>query len=226
MTVCAPTDYVMIDDHQFIYSRIEAEHSGTMTVQIIDLFDTTQKGVRLGLNERDELEYYMYTGKGESLGQIASFEVFGNNGETRPGPRRVYRPLETFPTMPDVEVKNVVLNKATAFGDGKGSGASGMGGYKGPLVTKFAGKAMTVRTEGGGPNLDYEFIDGRKLRWKYEGTGSWREEWYEMYEPDDEVYFFAHFLEPPVRYYVWSWRDPMPMLADLAGIRKRRKDNA
>jgi len=38
--------------------------------------------------------------------------------------------------------------------------------------------------------------------------------------------FFADFLDPRVRYYVWSWRDPMPMLADLAGIRKRRKDSA
>ncbi len=34
--------------------------------------------------------------------------------------------------------------------------------------------------------------------------------------------FFADFLDPKVRYYVWSWRDPRPMLADLAGIRKRR----
>jgi hypothetical protein len=196
MTVCAPTDYVMIDDHQFIYSRIEAEHSGTLTLQIIDLFDLTQKGVRLGLNEKDELEYYMYAGKGELLGQIASFEVFGNNGETRPGPRRVYRPLETFPTMTDEEVKNVVLNKATAFGNGKGSGTAGMGGYKTPLVTKFGGKKLSARMDDGGLNLDYEFIDGKKLRWKYADSSNWREEWYEMYEPDDEVYFFAHLLEP------------------------------
>jgi predicted ATP-grasp superfamily ATP-dependent carboligase len=38
--------------------------------------------------------------------------------------------------------------------------------------------------------------------------------------------FFADFLDPRVRYYVWSWRDPMPMLADLAGIRRRKKDSA
>jgi hypothetical protein len=64
----------------------------------------TQKGVRLGLTEKDELEYYMYTGKGEITGQIATFEVFGNNSETR-GPRRVYRPLETFDVMTDDQVK-------------------------------------------------------------------------------------------------------------------------
>ncbi len=43
MTVCAPTDYIMVNDHQFIYSRIEAEFSGTLTLQIIDLFEMAQK---------------------------------------------------------------------------------------------------------------------------------------------------------------------------------------
>ena len=39
--------------------------------------------------------------------------------------------------------------------------------------------------------------------------------------------FLADFLDPRVRYYVWSWRDPRPMLADLAGaIRRRRTDSA
>src|SRR5581483_6349235 len=31
MTVCAPSDYVMVNDHTFIYSRIECEFSGTYT---------------------------------------------------------------------------------------------------------------------------------------------------------------------------------------------------
>ena len=33
--------------------------------------------------------------------------------------------------------------------------------------------------------------------------------------------FLADFLDPRVRYYVWSWRDPRPMLADLAGAIRR-----
>ena len=194
MTVCAPTDYVMIDDHQFVYSRIECEFSGTFTLQIIDLFDLTQKGVRLGLNEKDELEYALFTGKGEITGQIASFEVFGNNAETRPGPRRVYRPLETFETMTDEEVKDQVLNHAHAFGDGKGSGTSGMGGYKSELITKFAGRKLTVKTEGG-PSIEYEFTGDRSLKWRYAGQSNWRDAWYEMYEPDEDLYFFAHLLD-------------------------------
>jgi hypothetical protein len=193
MTVCAPSDYVMISDHQFIYSRIECEFSGTQTLQVVDLFDMTQKGVRLGLTEKDELEYYMYTGKGEITGQIATFEVFGNNGETR-GPRRVYRPLETFETMTDEEVKEQVLNHAHAFGDGKGSGAAGMAGYKGELITHFAGKKLAIRMDNG-PAIEYEFMDGKQLKWRYPGDSNWREAWYEMYEPDDGLYFFAHLLD-------------------------------
>jgi hypothetical protein len=194
MTVAAPSDYIMVNDHQFIYSRIECEFSGTYTLQLIDLFDLTQKGVRLGLTDKDELEYYMYNGKGEITGQIATFEVFGNNSETRDGPRRVYRPLETFEVMTDEQVKDQVLNHAVAFGDGKGSGAAGMGGYKGEPVTRFVGKALTVRMDNG-PAIDYEFSSDKQLKWRYPGDSGWREAWYEMYEPDDQLYFFAHLLD-------------------------------
>jgi len=193
MTVAAPSDYIMVNDHQFIYSRIECEFSGTYTLQIVDLFDMTQKGVRLGLTEKDVPEYYMYTGKGEITGQIATFEVFGNNGETR-GPRRVYRPIETFETMTDDEVKEQVLNHAHAFGDGKGSGAAGMGGYKSEPITHFAGKKLTARMDNG-PVIEYEFLQANQLKWRYEKDSNWREAWYEMYEPDDELYFFAHLLD-------------------------------
>jgi hypothetical protein len=193
MTICAPSDYIMINDHEFIYSRIECEFSGTFTLQIIDLFAMTQKGVRLGLSEKDELEYYLYSGTGDITGQIASFEVFGDNGEKR-SPRRVYRPLETFDVMSDEEVREQVLHHAIAFGDGKGSGSAGMGGYKGPRVERFSGKRLTVRMDAG-PLLEYEFADGAQLKWRNVGDQTWREAWYEMYEPDEELYFFAHLLD-------------------------------
>ena len=193
MTVCAPSDYLMVNDHQFIYSRIECEFSGTYTLQIVDLFDLTQKGVRLGLTEKDELEYYLYTGRGEITGQIATFEVFGNNSESR-GPRRIYRPLETFELMSDDQVKQQVLNHAVAFGDGKGSGAAGMGGYKGEPVAHFSGQQLTVRMDNG-PAIEYDFLDAKQLKWRYQGDSHWREAWYEMYEPDEQLYFFAHLLD-------------------------------
>lgn len=205
LTFCGPSDYIMINDHQFIYSRVEAEFSGIFSLHIVDLFDISQAGVRLGFNEEDDLEYYLYRGTGEVTGQIATFEVFGNNGEqiaygnraqpSEKGDRLVYRPLDTFPVMSDAEVEDQVLNHAHAFGDGEGSGAGGMGGYKSHLVEDLVGKRATVRMDNGGPVIEYRFDEIRQLRWRYEGDSNWREEWYEAYEPDDELYFFAHLLD-------------------------------
>jgi len=194
MTIAAPSDYIRVNDHQFIYSRIECEFTGTYTLQIIDLFDLTQKGVRLGLTEKDELEYYLYGGRGEITGQIATFEVFGNNSLTREGPRRVYRPIETFDTMTDEQVMDQVINHAVTFGDGTHTGAASMGGYKGELATRLVGKQLTVRMDNG-PSIDYDFGDARNLKWRFQGDNQWRTARYEMYEPDDELYFFAHLLD-------------------------------
>ncbi|MEY4640433.1 MAG: hypothetical protein RLZZ227_427 [Pseudomonadota bacterium] len=205
LTYAGPSDYIMINDHQFIYSRVEAEFSGIMTLYALDLHAMTQAGMRLGFDEQDALEYYLFTGTGEVTGQIATFEVFGDNGEqiawgnrpapTEKGQRLVYRPLDTFPVMSDEEVRDQVLNHAHAFGDGEGSGAGGMGGYKSERVEALVGKALTVRMDNGGPAIDYVFDEGLKLRWKYSGDSNWREAFYEMYEPDEALYFFAHFLD-------------------------------
>lgn len=204
LTFCGPSDYIMINEHQFIYSRVEAEFSGVFTLYTVDLLTMKQAGVRLGFNEADELEYYMFTGSGAVTGQIASFEVFGDNGEeiaygnrARPeikGQRLVYRPLDTFPVMSDEEVREQVLNHAHAFGNGEGSGTGGMGGYKSELVDALIGKEVTVRMDQG-LVLEYHFDGLRELRWRYEGDSNWRNAFYEMYEPDDELYFFAHFLD-------------------------------
>jgi hypothetical protein len=69
-----------------------------------------------------------------------------------------------------------------------------MGGYRTEPVTLFAGKKLSVRMDSG-PSIDYEFVDGKSLKWRYAGEESWRDAWYEMYEPDDQLYFFAHLLD-------------------------------
>lgn len=204
LTFCGPSDYIMINDHQFIYSRVEAEFSGIMTLYLIDLFSMTQAGMRLGFDAQDELEYYLYMGKGELTGQIATFEPFGDNGReipygnrarpTEKGDRLVYRPLDTFPVMTDAEVRDAVLNNVHAFGEGEGSGAGGMGGYKSELVESMIGKSLIVRMDDG-PAIEYRFDALRQLRWRYEGDSNWREAFYEMYEPDGDLYFFAHLLD-------------------------------
>jgi hypothetical protein len=88
-----------------------------------------------------------------------------------------------------------VLNHAHAFGDGAGSGAGGMGGYKDEMIDKLVGKTLTVRMDNNGPAIEYIFDKATQLRWRYAGDNNWREAFYEMYEPDEDLYFFAHFLD-------------------------------
>lgn len=205
LAFCSPADYIMINDHQFIYSRAEAELGGILTLYLLDLHAMKQIGMRLGFDEQDELEYYMFRGEGEVTGQVATFEEFGNNGEeihyenlprpTEPGMRLTYRPIRSFPVMTDADVKDQVLNHAHAFGEGEGSGAGGMGGYKSELVDQLVGKKLTIRMDNDGPAIEYIFDELRKLRWRYEGDPDWRKDLYEAYEPDEELYFFAHLLD-------------------------------
>ena len=42
--------------------------SGIFTAYAVDLFSETQVGARLGFNEKDELEYYMFRGEGKIIG--------------------------------------------------------------------------------------------------------------------------------------------------------------
>lgn len=60
LSYCSPSDYVMINDNLFIYERTECEFSGIVTLYVLDLFNEAQAGMRLGFNEKDELEYYMF----------------------------------------------------------------------------------------------------------------------------------------------------------------------
>ena len=51
-----------------------------MTTYVLDVNRVEQIGVRLGFDETDTLEYYLFHGRGEWVGQIAQFEPFGDVG--------------------------------------------------------------------------------------------------------------------------------------------------
>ena len=57
LSFCGPSDYIKISDDLYIYSRVEAEFSGTMTTYVLDVNRAEQIGVRLGFDETDTLEY-------------------------------------------------------------------------------------------------------------------------------------------------------------------------
>ena len=122
LSYVSPSDYVLVNDNMFIHDKTECEFSGMFTSFVADLFTCTQAGVRLGFNEKDELEYYMFRGEGKVVGQLAYLEPFDEHGKKgmatqAPGDpeipgkwqRMTYRPARTFPHMTDEEVHEAAL---------------------------------------------------------------------------------------------------------------------
>jgi len=195
LTFCSPSDYVRINDYTFIYSRVECEFSGIMTLYVLDLQDIDQIGMRLGFNEQDELEYRMFRGKGEITGQLAIFEPFNDHGEKiamdmpgmdRKGARPVYRPFGDHPPMTEKELEAAIRKSTRIF-----PGGEAMAGNKMDLSEYLVGREFTVRYDDG-PAWDYIFDSPTKLRWRDEGGSEWNEEKYESFEPDRDLVFFAH----------------------------------
>ena len=207
LSFCSPSDYVMLSPTTFIHSRSEAEFSGIYTMYAIDLFGTpTQAGVRLGFNEKDELEYYMFRGEGEIVGQIAAlepFDVHGHNGAGEPtaktqgapgkGQRTVYRPVRGVPRMTDEEVHEAALKRTVAFG-GAVDAPSSMAGHPLPFTNKLVGKEFTLRYDRGGPVRHYRFQEQYKLSYRNDGETRWQEADYRAFEGDTDLFWFTHFL--------------------------------
>lgn len=198
LSFCAPSDYIKISDDKYIYSRVEAEFSGTMTTYLLDPNRAEQIGVRLGFDDTDTLEYSMFRGHGEWVGQIAQFEPFGDAGTrivlgNRPAPttkgaRSVYRPLKTNAIMTKPQVEAAIAKNITLF-----AANNAMAGNKGPVSGFLAGKELTLRYDNG-QAYSYRFDDIQKLRWRREGGGAWREERYESWESAPGVIMFGHLL--------------------------------
>ena len=215
LSYVSPSDYVLVNDNIFIHDRTECEFSGIFTSFVADIYTNTQVGVRLGFNEKDELEYYMFRGDGKDLGQIAHLEPFSDHGEKgmvfqAPGDpeipgkwqRMTYRPARTFKHMTDKEVQQAALKSTTAFGIRRGTSASipapappQMGGSNNlPFSDILVGKKFTLRYDNGGPVRHYEIIDKFNLKYMEEGESKWHKEPYRAYEADFKLAWFAHLL--------------------------------
>jgi MoaF N-terminal domain/MoaF C-terminal domain len=197
LSFCGPSDYVKITDDLYLYSRVEAEFSGTMTTYVLDVNRAEQVGVRLGFNETDALEYYLFRGRGEWVGQIAQFEPFGDVGTkiafgnrnvpTAKGGRPVYRPMKTNPIMTRAQVDTAVAQNKTVFAQ------SAMAGNKGPISSFLTGKELTLRYDNG-TAIEYRFDEIQRLRWRRASDAMWREERYESWESAPGVIMFGHLL--------------------------------
>jgi hypothetical protein len=206
LSYCAPSDYILVNDNTFIYQRTECEFSGISTMFIADLYTETQAGVRLGFNEKDELEYYMFRGTGKVVGQLAYLEPFDDHGKkgmvvqakTDPqapgkGQRLVYRPVRDFQYMTDEQVHQAALKSTKAFGGGAAAPQM-MAGHNLAFTDMMVGKEFTLRYDNGGPVRHYKFTEKYKLKYQEDGETQWHEEDYRAYEADEKLLWFAHIL--------------------------------
>ena len=169
-----PSDYIKLTEDLYLYSRTEAEFSGLWHMYVMDANRLQSVGLRLGFDGLDNLEYYMFRGTGEWLGQIANFmkfeDVSGDPLAMPDGPkgaRRVYRPLETMDKMTPAEVSAAVAAETHVF-----DRASAMAGHGLPPSAGLAGKDFAVRYDGG-TQMEYRFASHDELQWREGGAGSW-----------------------------------------------------
>ena len=196
---CGPSDYIKVDDDFYIYTRTECEFSGTFTAYAIDLNRLQQIGLRLGFDANDDLDYYLFHGNAEWLGQIAQFEKFGDIAgnvvpppkDAKKGERRVYRPLLTLPKMTKAEVDAAVAKKTSVFPP-PGSGPQ-MAGNALPSSGYLAGKTLALRYDDG-LVMEYRFDGPEDLQWRKDG-GDWIKARYKAWEPAPGVINFGHLLE-------------------------------
>ncbi len=195
LSFCAPSDYIKISDEVYVYQRTECEFSGVSTLYVLDANRIEQVGVRLGFDENDELEYYMFTGTGEWLGQIATFEPFGqtegaipNEVPSEKGARSVYRPMRDNWTLTESQTRAAATTTRNAF-----AARSAMAGNAMPASDYLVGKAFVVRLDDR-MGIEYRFDAIDQLRWREEGQRDWNEERYEAWEPAPDVLMFGHFL--------------------------------
>jgi hypothetical protein len=197
---CAPSDYIKIDDDFYLYARVECEFSGTLTLYAIDLNRLAQIGLRLGFDAKDNLEFYLFRGNAEWLGQIAQFEKFGDISgnpipppkDAKKGERRVYRPLLTMPKMTPAQVNDAVAKKTTVFPAPTGNGPQ-MAGNSIPSSDYLSGKSFALRYDDG-LLMEYQVSGPEELQWRANG-GAWTKARYKAWEPAPGVINFGHLIE-------------------------------
>ena len=192
----APSDYIKLTEDLYLYTRTEAEFSGLWHMYVMDANRLEQVGLRLGFNGLDELEYYMFRGTGEWLGQLARFQTFGDvsgdplafeDGEK--GERRIYRPLRDWNTMTKAEVDAAMAEHGAKVFER----ASPMAGHGLPPSDGLSGKSFAVRYDGG-PRMEYRFTSADELQWRENG-GGWTTARYNAWQNMPGVFIFGHYLE-------------------------------
>ncbi len=192
----APSDYIKLTEDLYLYTRTEAEFSGLWHMYVMDANRLESVGLRLGFNGLDELEYYMFRGHGEWLGQLARFQTFGDVSgdplafeDAERGERRIYRPLRDWDTMTEAEVDAAMAEHGAKVFER----ASPMAGHGLPPSDGLSGKSFTIHYDGG-PSMEYRFTSADALQWRENG-GGWTTARYNAWQNMPGVFIFGHYLQ-------------------------------
>jgi hypothetical protein len=204
----SPSDYILVDENIFIYDRTECEFSGIMTLYMVDQITEEQIGMRLGFNEKDELEYYMFRGKGKTVGHLTKLEPFNEDGSVvkigmgldqdkkTKGQRLVYRPGRSIVAITEEEMHQAAENRTESFkwdpDMPKEKVTDSMSENALPLTDILAGKNFILRYDNNGPVWEYRVIDRKTLSWRLLNETEWHTESYRAFEIDENLVFFAH----------------------------------
>ncbi|MDR0818467.1 MAG: molybdenum cofactor biosynthesis F family protein [Oscillospiraceae bacterium] len=203
--IAAPSDYLKINEEVYIYSRMEAEFSGILTLKVIDLYSLTAISVRFGIDQSDKFEWRMYTAKGELAGQLATFSNFTDYGgandfnkvgapgvefpTARPkGQRAIYRVHGEYADYTEEQARNSG-QRPTSFP--KAGQMQMPTGNSLPATDYLSGKEFTLRMDNGFA-VEYKIADFESLQWRYPGESAWHDETYRAFESGEELIFFAH----------------------------------
>ena len=193
----APADYIQLTEDLYLFARVEAEFSGLLHMYVYDANRLQSVGVRLGFNGADELEYYMFKGTAEWLGQNARFQKLGDFTASpipienaRKGERRIYRPVATMDKMTPAEVYAVIAAGNVHVFDRP----SAMAGNGTPASRALATRSFSIDYDDG-PTMEYRFVSNDQLQWRRDGAGDWRQAKYNAWEVMPGAFIFGHLLQ-------------------------------
>ena len=203
--IAVPSDYVKINDEFYVYSRMEAEYSGMLYIDLIDLHALKKISVKLGFEEDDTLVYELFWGRGEQAGQLATFTNFTDYGgsydmnalpaapgaETPPPPvkgsRAIYRFRGTHTDFTEEEAKNSGKDPHSFPKTGIMLMPTG---NSLPQSDHLVGMQFTIRSDEG-QVIEYKIDDVDTLQWKF-GDRDWQEETYRAFEAADNLFMYGH----------------------------------
>lgn len=207
LTIVNPADYLKISDNLYIFSRVECEFSGTLVLDVIDLYKVEKIGLRIGFDENDALDYRMYRACGKITGQGAILEKLNDYGDApapmmrrmpagmpqRKGMRMVYRPSQLHP------IRDLTIEQVREMVAKNGYHEFDLiGGFAGEhpnlmeLTDYMVGKTFIVRYDDG-TAWEYSVQSTTSLSWRVVGEEAWQETGYQGFEIADELVVFSHF---------------------------------